>query len=254
MPIAAQLLADRMRFALDAEDSDHYNDTVDIIPAINAAQDWLIAVVNATFGNKRMGEEIFRDVHTSRVFVTSVNSRISLDVFPHDVWGILAVYPKPTLGDVTDSGFIPPKLAPNASYLDEGKFHISSSKFAERLTIDQWSSNKENPFQAGFEGNLPEFVVDFAYLNPVGYDPDSNISIDREIEIRPSVAKEHVTVFYARRPKQIQALTEDLEFPNQAIQLLLDKALQYISFKQGDQTTLFGVTQSDINLLLQALN
>ena len=254
MPIAAQLVADRMRFLLDAEDSDHYNDTVDIIPAINAAQDWLISVVNATFGNKRMGEEIFRDVHTSRVFVTSINSRISLDVFPHDVWGILAVYPKPEIGEVANIDFIVPKLGIHASYEDKGEYHIRSSKFAERLTIDQWSSNIDNPMQAGYEGNLPAFLVDYSYLNPIDYSPDALATTIREMEIRPAIPKEHVTVFYARRPNQITALTENLEFPNQVIQLLLDKALQYISFKQGDQTNLFSVTQSDINLLLKALN
>ena len=70
--IQAQEVADQMRFALDAENAEHYGDAEDIIPAINGAIKWLTSVINATMGEKKLGEEIFRDLSYSRVFRTSV--------------------------------------------------------------------------------------------------------------------------------------------------------------------------------------
>ena len=76
MPILAQTLADQMRFALDAEGADHYDDTLDIIPAINAAMKWLNNVISIAFGQRKIGEEIFQDISTTGVFQTSKDSRI----------------------------------------------------------------------------------------------------------------------------------------------------------------------------------
>ena len=100
MPIAAQTIADRVRqVGLDAEGADYYLDSVDIIPAINASQEWLVAVINAAFGQKKMGEEVFQDLVKTRVFQTSEFSRIKLDsaALGHEVWTILAVYPNSTV-------------------------------------------------------------------------------------------------------------------------------------------------------------
>ena len=48
MPIDSQDIADAMRAALDAEGAEYYDDTLDIIPAINDSVRWLESVVNAT--------------------------------------------------------------------------------------------------------------------------------------------------------------------------------------------------------------
>jgi len=91
-------LRNQLRFALDAENSDHYRDDMDIIPAINAAVKWLTSVVNSAYGQDKIGEEFFRELSTSGVFLTSDTSRVSLEIFPSEVWSILAVYPKPIQG------------------------------------------------------------------------------------------------------------------------------------------------------------
>jgi hypothetical protein len=48
-------------------------------------------------------------------------------------------------------------------------------------------------------------------------------------------------------------LADEISFPHSVFQLLFDKALNYIAYKQGDQTNLFGVTSQDINQLLNVL-
>lgn len=356
MPIVAQEIIDRVRqVGLDAEGADYYDTTLDIIPAINAAVEWLTAVINAAFGQKKMGEEVFQDLVKASVFQTSDNSRIyfnSTDL-GHELWTILGVYVKPTVKEGgwlvgTLSGVQVSPTAPKAifvypsttdlsvvtagstvafSYIDKttgietttsfivqavnnntksilvdtspitdlGAFlnigdtvtakaiylnssttsspiintlattdnsvyrpdlaHISGEHSAKRLTIEEWAKNIKNPFAAGNTILSPNCdTVIYAYLNYVGYDaPNMPYTIPREIEIRPSVKNEVVTVFYARKPRDITAGTDNVEFPGFFANWIFDKSLQYLSFKQGDQTNLYSVTSADINSLLQSI-
>ena len=108
--IQAQELRDQLAFALDAEGSDHYIDDLDYIPAMNAAIKWLTNVVNSAFGKDKIGEEFFRDLTYSGVFRTDDCSRVSLNVFPNDVWSILAIYINPETREIP--GQVAP-LTPN---------------------------------------------------------------------------------------------------------------------------------------------
>ena len=51
--IAVQTVVDRMKSVLDAEGSDRYLFDQDFKPAINSAIDWLVAVFNAAFSDKK---------------------------------------------------------------------------------------------------------------------------------------------------------------------------------------------------------
>lgn len=265
MPIPAQDIAGRIRAALDAENSDHYRDDLDIIPAINAAQDWLVTIINSVFGNKKFGEEILCDLTQADVFQTTEDSRVSLNVFPETPWTILAVYPKPT----TKSNLTPvATVQTNAkiSIHKEELYHVSSDNSAKRLTIEEWATNKSNPFEPGYDGDqLCDELKEYAYLDPFDYQsypvvPGTgmpnllNPLQQKEIEIRPALVNELVTIFYAKEPTKITALNQNVLFPVSALSLLTQRALGYISYKQGDGTNLYAVTQLDINNLLQSIN
>jgi len=356
MPIVAQEIIDRVRqVGLDAEGADYYSDTVDIIPSINAAVEWLTAIINSAFGQKKMGEEVFQDLVAARVFQASDNSRIYLNPsdLGHELWTILGVYVKPkvkeggwligtlsgvqvsptapkaifvypsttdlsvvtagstvaftykdkTTGVETTTSFIVQAVNNNTKAIlvdtspitDLGAFlnigdtvtakaiylkasitstpiidtlatpdnsiyrpdlvHISSEHSAKRLTVEEWAKNSKNPFMAGNEvlSSGCDTLV-YAYMNYTDYGaPNMPYTIPREIEIRPSVKNEAVTVFYARRPKPIVTGTDNIEFPGFFSNWIFDKALQYISFKQGDGTTIYNVTAADINTLLQSV-
>ena len=73
MAIAVQDVLDRMRASLDAEGAEHYSDTLDLIPAINNSVVWLVSVINSTLGNKKLGEEIFRELIETDVFKASTD-------------------------------------------------------------------------------------------------------------------------------------------------------------------------------------
>lgn len=252
MAILAQDIATRMRSVLDAEGSDHYRDDVDIIPAINAAKEWLIAIINVALGQKKHVDEVFREIKSTRVFRTTVDSRLSLDVFPTPVWTILAVWPKPV---TALTGQAVPAVAPDKqSQLRGDLYHISTDLRAKRLSDEEWIDNKNNPLEDGYEGDqICGDLIQYGYLNPSNYDPGASIPQNKEIEIRPRLVKELTSVVWALVPPDITVLTASLPFPVEVKQLLTDLALKHISIKQGDNTVLFSVANSQIAALVQAL-
>lgn len=246
-------LRNQLRFALDAEDSDHYRDDLDIIPAINASIKWLTSVVNSAYGQDKIGEEFFRELSTSGVFRTSNTSRVSLAIFPSEVWSILAIYPNPVTSVISG---VPTPATPDStrSYLLDNKLHVTAETSCKRLNLEEWATNYGNPFEAGYEGNqICDDLKLYAYLTPINYQQTSSSFRTQELEIRPSLLNKEVTIFWAKKPPQIVTLADEISFPHSVFQLLFDKALNYIAYKQGDQTNLFGVTSQDINQLLNVL-
>lgn len=252
--ILAQDVFTAMRAELDAEGSDHYTDAEDLVPATNNAIRWLVSVINATLGQKKPGEEILRDLSYADVFSTSQDSRITLDSFRFDVWTINSVEVLPVTG--TTGAATPAMPNDKLSYYRPDLYHIRPTKPTKRLTVEEWTiSTIENPFAAGYDGDsICDGLKEYAYLNPVTYNPDNTVDIEREIEISPALNKQLVTVFYAKVPTPIVDGTDNIEFPESVFQLLLARALAFVSIKTGDGTTLWSVTQQDINLLLQTIN
>lgn len=255
MPILTQEVRDQMLFALDAEGNDYYDDDRDIIPAINASIKWLTNVVNIALGKSKAAEEVFRDISIMNVFQTSEDSRISLEVFPNPVWTILAVYPLPETKATAVAAGTPPETTKNSIHRPDLYF-VTGEKDCKRLTSEEWIGNKRNPFEAGYIGidaTCPD-LIDYAYLPPKNYNPvDPANNIRREIEVRPVVNQGLVAVEYVKQPTVITALGDDIDFPETTFQMIFDKALQYIAYKQGDQTTIYTVTQQDINQLINAI-
>lgn len=247
--IQAQELRDQLAFALDAEGSEHYMDAPDYIPAINGSIKWLTAVVNSAMGQNKLSEEFFRDISYSGVFKPNVHSRISLSVFPNEVWTILAINPRPQF-----TGTPGPTPNPNESYYMSTLVHVSSDFDCKRLTVEEWSRNKRNPFEAGYDSeNVCDDLKRYAYLAPVNYSGTNTGNTSQEIEIRPSVANSYATVFWAKKPSEIVNITDQIEFPASTFQLLFNKALNYLAFKQGDQTNLYSVSNNDIQQLLSLI-
>lgn len=251
--ILSQDIADRMRSALDAEGAEHYTDNQDIIPAINAGQEMLVSTINKTLSQRKLGEEIFRDLSIANVFQLTKDSRLSLDVFPEEVWTILAIYPSPITDTTSNPVVIPPD--DKTSVYRSDLYHIKpTSRAAKRITIEEWQNNQDDPFEAGYEGDsICSELQQSAYLNPFNYDSNGQGTIVREIEINPYLNQGIVSVFYAKPPTEITSLTDSVEFPESVRNIITEMALRWISFKQGDGTSLYGVTQQDINTLLSTV-
>lgn len=262
MAILSQDIADSLRFALDAEGADHYDDTLDIIPAINLSVKWLVSVINRTLGNRKLGEEILRELTEARVFSVDGDSRVLIGdptqttYTPEEIWSILAVYPNPVVGDTQQGSVDAGELSdPKISVHRTDKYHRSSDKSAKRLTVEEWTVNRKNPFEAGndLESACSE-LNEYAYLYPVAYWNGHSANPDAALEIRPKLGlSELVTIVYVKVPKEVTSLTDVIEFPNSVFDLLFNKSLQYIAYKQGDGTTAFTASQNDIQLLLNTV-
>jgi hypothetical protein len=251
--ISVQDLRDRLAFALDAEGSDHYLDSVDYIPAINLAVEWLTSVITSAYGQNKIGEEFFRELTVSGVFLTNDSSRVSLNIFPSEVWSISAIYINPTTETISG---IPAPLTPNGkqSYYLSNLLHRSSELDCKRLSVEEWARNKRNPFEHGYDGDqICEDLKLYAYLNPITYNPSGSIAFRDEVEVRPGVINKAITIFWVKRPSQVLAITDNISFPNSVFNMLFNKALNYIAYKQGDQTNIYTVSTQDIQQLATSL-
>ena len=251
--ISAQELRNALASALDAEGSEHYTDTLDYIPAMNVATKWLTSVINAALGQNKIGEEFFRDISYAGVFMTNNNSRVSLNVFPSEVWSILAIYIDPET-EVDSSLPVPATPDPKQSYYLSNLIHVFASVDCKRLTVEQWANNVLNPFEHGYDGDqICDNLKFYAYLNPINYSIAGASTKMQQLEIRPKSPNEMVTIFWAKKPNTIVSLTDTIDFPSSVFDLLFNKALNYISYKQGDQTNLYSVTNADIQQLINVL-
>ena len=256
MAITVQSLIDSMRHVgLDAEGGDYYDTDIDLIPALNASIRWLVQVISAGYGAKKFTEEVFGDLTMARVFQTSQFSRVHFDsvALGHLPWTILAIYPKPTTSPTVAASVLSP--ADTSLYRDD-LAHVSSVYDASRLTVEEWAGNALNPFAPGNTKETCAELMDYAYLSFFDY-AATGYSTIKEIEVRPALDNELVTIFYAKQPTEIttpfaSSPLQTVEFPESFANLIFEKALQFVSYKQGDQTTLYSVTTNDINTLLAA--
>jgi len=96
---------------------------------------------------------------------------------------------------------------------------------------------------------------DFAYKNLTQIKPgETAAEIQEEIEIRPYLNQELVAVTYLSYPTNISDTDDTVLFPKSMLNLIVDKALHYISWKQGDGTNLYQVTDRDISNLVQLMS
>ena len=247
--IPVQTIVDRVTSILDAEGSDRYLFDQDFKPAINLTKDWVVAVFNKAFAEKKLSEENLKELVKTKVWTTSTFSRINIDPSVINVWSILGIIPKPT---VYPAASIPTVgVNPDTSTLETGVSYISSEFSARRLTIEEWNENKNNVFEAG-NNVLTTSFTEYAYLNQGDYS-STNYTTAGEIEVRPSVPTEFVAITYLRYPLDINVIGDSIEFPQTLTDLIVNKVLNYISFKQGDQTNLFSVSGSEVATLVKLM-
>jgi len=249
--ISAQSVVDRMKSVLDAEGSDRYLFEQDFKPAINSAIDWLVAVFNAAFSDKKLSEEDLRELVKTTIWQANSFSRIQFNetALGYKIWSILAVSPEPTVFPLAT----PPQLvSPEKSVFRNDLSFIDSYFSAKRLTIEEWNENRQNVFSSGNE-SLLNGLKTYSYLGHGNYSSSSYNAGGEEIQIRPSVAGNFVGVTVLKNPSKISLVTDNIEFPETIMDLLFQKSLNFIAYKQGDQTNLYSVTAQDVSTLVKLM-
>ena len=249
--ISTQEVVDRCLSALDAEGSDRYLFEPDFKPAINYAVGWLVSVFNKGFGQDKLTEENLRDLTKVVIYRANIHSRIEVSTDttnPDNVWSILAVFPEPVTGNIYPP--IPPPAPINASlsqYRPDLLF-IEGSEAAGRLTMEEWNEGTNNIFVAGNSIMSQSGLKKYAYLSETTYDSGRS-----ELTIKPDVAEQLVAVSYLKYPTPVSTISDSIEFPETITDLLVEKSLNFIAYKQGDGTNLHGVTENDIARLSQLM-
>lgn len=249
--IPVQEVVNRMSSILDAEGSDRYLFDQDYKPAINSAKDWVVALFKRVFSDKSASEEGLRDLIIVRVFQTNKFSRIALDQpsLGDVIWSILSVNPEAVT--YPNSTINTPTTDWESLFRDDLAF-IESNYSAKRLTFEEWETMSKNIFMQGNPSVLNGFKS-YAYLNRANYNSTNYSSVAAEIEISPKLENKLVGIRYLKYPNDVSLITDNLEFPSPVIDIIVQKALNIISYKQGDQTNLYTVTEKDVSILTQLM-
>lgn len=253
MPILVQTITNRMAAKLDAEQSDRYTFDQDYKFSINEAIEQLVTIFNQAFGENKLTPEALRELVKIKIWQTNMYSRVSYDPVDtgHPLWSIIAVYPEPKLNKAAAGSPDPDKAK---SKLRKDLSFISSEKSAKRLTHEEWNQNSKNVFMAGntiLKGELLEYAyLDFGDYTSSSYSGATN---KVEITIRPDVPGKLIAIAYLKYPDQINLISDSIEFPESLTNLIVDMSLQNISYKQGDSTSLFQLTDRNISTLVNLI-
>ena len=266
MSIPYANIASDCRASLDAEGNNVYDDLLDIIPALNKAQDYLTSLITPKLGNKKFNEEVFKGMLQTRIYQPSVYSRIYLDA-SIPTWGIIAVVVNPTVAiPPASSSTWNPVSVPNAdqSIAAPGYVYVGGGKAARRLNSQEWLSNEKNPLLDGYVASASEIAyaaansitinVGYSYLSHIDNLSAIDPAMPYEITIRPFITSTTpVAVTYCKYPTRITAITgagSILDW-NPVFQMLLVKGtLKFMMEKIGDDTTIYNISEQDINTIV----
>ena len=254
MIIASELITGLVA-ALDAEGSQRYSFDRDYKPAINYAIDYYVSAFNFAFGMKKLSEENLRELTRTRVWQTSKYSRIHFDPadIGEEVWSLLVVAPEPTL-DPQIAPLDNPSPEESMFIPTEDTTFVRSEYSAGRQTFEEWNQSFNNVFMPG-NVTLNNKFKTYAYKNFTHFNPGELANeIISEIEVRPYLDNQLVGVTYIVYPPKITATDSTVFFPKTMMNLMTSKALQFISWKQGDQTNLFSVSQKDVQDLVNLMS
>jgi hypothetical protein len=248
--ISVQTVVDRLAFVLDAEDSERYTFENDYKPAINSSVEWLQAVFNKAFADKKLTEEDLKELIKVTVFQTSQYSRINLDLITDSIWSLLRINPEPVLHPA--GATITTTANPEQSLWRSDLSYIKGKFATKLLSLEQWEESVDNVFAAGNERLLNSFKS-YAYLNFAGYGSSSYDAGGPEIEIRPEIPNEFVGVTYLKYPTPVAVIGDEIELPKSLTNLVFEKAANFIAWKQGDQTNLYAVSEKDVMTLIKLM-
>ena len=250
-----------MKSALDSEGFSRYDFNLDGKFAINYAVEYTVTLFNAVFEKNKKIAENLQDLIYVKCFLTSDLSRVAFieSETGHSLWSLIAVYSDIAYSPTTG---ITPNVGHNSRYLSNVDY-IKSYYSANLMTKEQVNLNRLNPFKQGNE------IIDFntelsqdAYSNWANYGTVYTYPLGvtlkpKEIQLYPpsTNASEVIALEYLKTPTLVTALTDNIEFPAILTNLLTEKALFWISLKQGGAAYREGlpilskITSADINNL-----
>jgi len=241
--------------SLDAEGSDYYRDDMDIVPAVNKAQDLLMSLILPKFGSKKFNEEVFRGIIQTRIFQPSIYSRIYVDqVIP--TWGIISIVVNPVVAippAPSSTWNILPVASADQSIVQPTYIFVSGGKSCRRLNSQEWNSNSGDPLLGGYVPKEANPVnLSYAYLSSIDNLSGIDVAMPYEITIRPFITSSTpVAITYAKYPGRVTyPALNNLDWNPVFQQLIVKATLKYLAEKQGDNTTIYSIQEKDIDEII----
>ena len=241
-----------MKAKLDDEGSMRYLFDVDGIPAINAGVRSILGQISVLLAENKASEESVRETIYEQVYQTNNYGRIRLDESAGTVFQVLACRCEFT---TIPSAAV---VNPGPDYQSELRADVarnSQGRATKRYTQEQTAKLLNSSFAMGSEA-----LAANDSLREYGYCIIGNLTSSTytpggwEIEFYPKSRTQNVFVAVSvlRTPQPVTVLASQIPLPSSLIDLVTDKALEVISWKQGDQTTLYSVTNQAIQERLRS--
>jgi hypothetical protein len=251
---------------LDAEGTDHFELSLDRIPAYRGAQERISSILSAGLEAKKFSGEALRDLNYTTVFQTSergqidVDSLIALPPLEHKAWTIVAVHPE--FESYQEQVLVGDNIPTNSLLRNDIRF-VRPLKSAKHYTQAQESAVQKNVFLPGNEvitGEAKEWGFVFGTKAEA-----TGQQVGRTLRImdHPAGTRRLVAVSYIKAPARIPDIlsendplydTYELEWPESMSELIIAVSLRILAMKQGDQTTLYGLNTQEMGLLLGAIS
>lgn len=259
--ITYQQLADLILsgVGVDAEGSGRYTPQNDVIPSINSALSRAIYAGNYMIANRKENEMMLGELQETLLVQSNQGGGItlegmidaSLQPYTPSVWTVLALIAEP------GTNFPNPVIAgpPEKTILRTDMYYVPGAQDErpmQRLTIEQVARARNDWQMPGNEvlAAGPNRMYGFCVI---GNRTESGLFIDgnREIILLPnSICKRKLfAMSFLRMPSLIQQVSDTIDMPMSSLRLLADWALEYLSWKQGNGTTLNSVASKDAQML-----
>lgn len=244
----SQSIADALLARLSAEGTDHYDDTLDLVPAINSACQYTLAMIRLGYGQSKFPEEALAKMSFAKVFIPSSLSRVNVygtasGIAPEIVTAV-------HVGGTVYPNIQVPALANPAVSQATGYKYAGDGEPAKRMTLEESAISRTNIFAPGYGGIVPQGAVRYGYVPPTNY----STGTEREIQISPNCYGKWVTIFYVNSYTPITVLgTNDIPFMDNLYSFVLEKANEYINYPMEDGVPEIKVNISEMGLLLRSL-
>jgi len=250
--ISVQSLVSRLESATDSEGFDHYTFGRDWRYAIDYGVEFCTQVLDRILGKTRFTEERLSDLLYTGIWKTNAFSRFEFNetAVGQKLWAIVAIYPNPVIEPNT--AVAQPNL--NLSVYSNAHSFIKGYKSAWRVTSEEVSINRKNPFAPGNEYHDEcEELAEYGYLSPVNYGGGYHTPATmKEITITPYYVNKVLAMQYISYPEPVTAITDNVAFPTSMTNMIVEAALNFITWKRGD-SNLTQITDTDIKQLTSLL-
>ena len=246
---------------LGDQSTDRYDFDLFRMPAYRAAFKRLLSLVYPFVANRKNSEEIIQELQYTRIFQTNTLGGVPfatpslVSEMGHNVWTVMGVYAQPATNPATQPIYNQSSPAERAWWV-KNRTWIPGGKPVKRMTMEQQAVAFNNASMAGSEAGANSPWTDDGYYLIGNRRTDDNgwLTTSWELQMTPlsRYNRKYIGVTYLKVPEEPTTITSTVELPRSMMVLMRDLALNELSVRQGNHSTLYQVTSQQVGELLMA--